>query len=216
MEPTGQSNHSSPFKALITSVRNEAVREAESEVERIHTKATEKARHLVKNAEHEAQQILDQAREEALQFQKASEDAVKRASRDVLIAMESAILAQLNAVLLRETREAMNGESLAGIIRTLVENWRQERPDEPLELLLSPANLRELEEVSWAGLKDEFRRGVTLRPVEGIDAGLRIGAVDGAGHYDFSSETMVAWLSRFIGPNLRAVLRESAETKKEE
>lgn len=206
---TSNPSGSNSFQALIDSVRREAVKAAEEEVNRIHTNAKERAARLLADAKLEAEQIVADARNEAKQFETSSEDAIRRASRDMILELESALLTQLEAVYEREARAVLTGDSLPEIVQSLIENWSQDQPNEPIEVLVNRTDLEKLEEIGLQGLRDDLKSGVSLQSFEGIEAGVRIGTADGAAHYDFSPRTLARWMSRFAGPRLGRILREA-------
>ncbi len=207
--PTDQPEASSAFQSLIDSIREEAIARAEAEASRILTKAEERSRQAISEAHEEAGRITVAAREEAARFEASARDSLKRASRDVLLGVESALVAQLEAVLTREITESMRGEILSDILGRLIQNWRNDDAAE-LEALLSPADLEALESVARNGLAQQLLAGVTLKPSPSVSAGLRIGLRDGQVHYDFTAEALAEWLSRFVSPRLREILREAA------
>lgn len=204
-----QPETSSAFQALIDSIRKEAIEQAEAEAGRILTKADEQARQTTSEAKEEAVRITETAREEAAQFEASARESLKRASRDVLLGVEAALVAQLQVVLTHEATEAMRGDGLSGILENLAANWHNDQGAE-LEVLLSPADLEALEGVSQNGLAQKLLAGVVLKPSSNVSAGLRIGLRDGQVHYDFTAAALAEWLGQFVGPRLREILREAA------
>lgn len=206
---SGQPEASGGFQSLIDSVREEAIARAEAEVSRILTKAEEQSRQAIAEAKEEAGRITAAAREQAGQFEASALESLTRASRDVILGVESALVAQLEVVLNREATKAMSSDVLSGILGKLAENWRNDDGAE-LEVLLSPADLEALEGVSRDGLAQQLLAGVALKPSPNVSAGLRIGLRDGHVHYDFTARTLADWLSQFVSPRLREVLRQAA------
>lgn len=210
-DPGQPKNPASAFQPLIDLVRREAIVEAEAEAERILTNAQDQAAKIVASAKEEAGELLDEARQEARQFEDSARESLKRASRDVLLSVESALVAQLEAALARESAEAMQGEGLATILGKIAENWRKDDPDADLEALLSPDDLEALQAAAERGVARQLLAGVTLKPSPKVSAGVQIGRKDGSVHYDFTAQTLAEWLGRVTGPRLREILREAAE-----
>lgn len=206
---SGQPEASGSFQSLIDSVREEAIARAEAEMNRILTQAEEQSRQRIEEAKEEAGRIIAAASEEATQFEASARVSLKRASRDVLLGVESALIAQLEAVLTRETAEAMSGDVLSSILGKLADHWRKDDGAE-LEVLLSPADLEMLQRASHNGLAQQMLAGVALKPSPNVSAGLRIGFRDGLVHYDFTARALAEWLSQFVSPRLREILREAA------
>lgn len=213
MEDPSDASQSNKFQSLIDNIRDEGVKEAEERAQRILTNAEKRAAQLLAEAHERADAIVSEARSTAQKTESAGHDALRRASRDVLLSLEETIVAQLDAVIHRETRTAIRGETLSVIVRKLVENWNFESEAAKIEVLVSEDDLKSLEEEGWHGLKEELLNGVHLRPVPGVEADLRIGEENGSVHYDFSAQTLSEWMGRFVRPRIREVLREVSQEK---
>ena len=210
MATNTDSSAPSQFQGLIDNLREKAIKESDAEADRILSVAEKQAAGILAKAKKEAEGILSNAKAEAEKMEVAGHDSLKRASRDVLLSLESAIIAQLDAILKRETRSVVRGEVLAAMVGTLVEKWNPDADAGELEVLLSEEDVSALEEVGWHGLQEHLLEGVTLRPVPGVEAGLQIGRENDTVHYDFSAETLAEWMSRFVTPQIRDLLREVA------
>lgn len=210
MATTTDSPSPSQFQGLIDNLREKAVEESEAEAKRIVSAAERRAADTLAKAKREAEAIVSEAEALAEKREAAGHDALKRASRDVLLSLEAAITGRLDAVLKRETRAVVRGEVLAAMVRALVEKWSPDAGDGKLEILLSQDDLEALKEAGWQGLQEELLDGVVLRPVPGVEAGLRIGRENGTIHYDFSAEILAEWMGRFVTPPIRELLRQAA------
>ena len=202
----------STFQPLIDSIRREAIEQAEAETQRMLSKAQEQARTIIEEAEKESKEIENLAQTKASQFEKASRDSLKRASRDVLLGLESTLRAQLDEIIKHRAAEATRGEGLARIVNNLTTNWRGETGQE-LEALVNPADLDKFRDDALASLAEHLLAGVELKPSPRVSAGLHIGLKDGSSHYDFSAQTMAEWLGRSVSPRLREILSEAAQTE---
>lgn len=203
----------SQFQGLIDNLREKAITEAEEKAVHILNTAEKRAAEILASARRDADEVLSRAQETAQKAETAGHDALRRASRDVLLSLEETITAQLNAVMHRETREVVRGEVLAVMVRTLVEKWDFNGDEGNPEVLISEKDLASLEEAGWHGLKDDLLEGVAVRPVPGVEAGLRIGSDNGTVHYDFTAQTLAEWMGRFVTPKIRETLREVSEQK---
>lgn len=201
------------FQSFIDSVRVEAIERADAEAHRILTAADEQSRKTISDAKAEAERIVEAARADAARFETTARESLERAARDVLLEVEAAVVAQLRVALTREVTEVMCGQNLSDLIDKLVGNWH-ERDHAELEVLLSPADVETLESLSRDALARQLAAGVTVKGSSQVNSGLRIGVVDGHVHYDFTCETVAEWLSQFVAPRVRAVLREAAREAK--
>jgi|GEM_PF-1366395 len=212
MPNAADSTPPSEFQGLIESLRREAVETAETEAARILASAEKRAAEILATARKSAEDIVTTAEREARRNEEASRDALHRASRDVLLSLESALAARLDAVLLRKTVETLRSDLLAEAIRALVDRWAPHEESPVFEILLSHDDLAQLEESALAALRDSLAAETHFRPVPDVDAGLRIGRHEEAVHYDFSAQTLAEWMGRFLTPRMREKLREVVET----
>ncbi len=208
MAGNAETDSPSSFQGLIDSLREKAVEEADAKADGILAAAEKRATEILNRARAEADQIVTEAQREAETLQTSVQDALRRASRDVLLSLESEVTAQLDAVMHRETRSLMHGEVLATMVRSVVEKWSLDSEAGGVEVLLSESDLAALEEAGWHGLKDRLLEGVEFRPVPDVEAGFRIGHKDGTVHYDFTARTLAEWMGRFVTPRVRTILRE--------
>jgi len=197
------------FDALIDSVRQEAVEKAEEEATRIRAEADKQALHIISTAQASAKDMMDEARIESIRFEASAKGSLKRASRDLLISMESTLIAQLNALLIRDIRQVMSGDRLAEILGKLAENWRRDDQDVTLEALMSPTDIQDFREEAIGSLAKHLQ-DIVIKPSPTVMGGLCIGIKDDHVHYEFTAETLANWLGQTVEPTLREILREAA------
>jgi V/A-type H+-transporting ATPase subunit E len=161
------------------SALREAVKAAEAESARIREEAEKRSRETLQRAEQQAAAIVAKAREEAARFEQTSEAAMKQAARNAILGVRQGVVGIFDAMLARETREALSGPNLAEVIVALVKAWPgKEIPS--LQALLPPGDLEKLEKGLKSRLQEEMKKGFELKPLPALEAGFRIALKDGS------------------------------------
>jgi len=197
-------------QSLLDKIRREGVENAEKEAEKIVENARSKASGIVEDAEAEAERKLEEARREAEKTRTAAETSISQAARDLILAVREQISRLCDRILEREVADTLSPETMKELVVKLTEAWNEGKGEADLEILLSEADREKLEDMLWEALQEELRTGVTLRPVEGIDAGFRIGERQGSMHYDFTAKGIAAVLGEYLNPRISRYLEEAA------
>jgi len=76
------------------------------------------------------------------------------------------------------------------------------------------SDLEKLEKTLLNELKEEIRKGITLKPSDSITAGLVISYDSGKSYYDFTDEALANYISVHLKPKLRDMLENSTSKSK--
>ncbi|MBP5358734.1 MAG: V-type ATP synthase subunit E, partial [Treponema sp.] len=90
------------LQELIDKIKRDGVASAESEAQEIISEAQKKAASIIKDAEEKAEGIVKNARAETQRMEKASEDAIAQAGRNLLISFRDGINRELSALVSSE------------------------------------------------------------------------------------------------------------------
>ena len=195
------------LQELIDRIKTEGVAEAEGEAKKIIQEAREQASAITDKAHKEAERIVGDAKAAAARFETTGREAVTQAARNVILGLRSSITELLGKVVSREVKAALSEDVMQKIICNLVEEWLK-RGDESVEVLLSPKDLKGMEESCFAMLAEEMKKGVELKPLPEIEAGFRVGRKNGSVYYDFTDAGIVEYLTQYLNPKLAECMKE--------
>ncbi|MBP3626692.1 MAG: V-type ATP synthase subunit E [Clostridia bacterium] len=197
------------LQELIEQIKKDGVAAAETEAKAIVDSAQEKAEKIVADAKAQAEKILADAKSETERMTKSSEDAIRQAGRNLLISFRESVARELKSIIGENVTAVYSSESLAQLIINVVENWANKPDAEDIAVILSSDDLKNMEEVLLASLKDKMLKGVTLKANDNFDGGFRIAVNNGSAYYDYSTEAVVDMLSNYLSPKVTELLKEA-------
>ena len=201
------------LQELIDKIKNDGVASAEYEAKRIITEAEEKAQHILADAQKKSDALIQSAKAENSRMEKASIDAVRQAGRNVLISFRDSIIAQLNAIIKKDTASALSAEVLKTLIPELLKKWLASEDASSISVLLSAKDLEAVQSSLAASLKAEITKGLIIKTDETLADGFRIGIKNGEAYYDFSSESVASLFSSYLNPQTAKIMKEAAQTE---
>ncbi len=197
------------LQELIDQIKKEGVQAAETEADTLLNAAKAQAEKIIADAKMQADKILADAKSENERMVKSSEDAIKQAGRNLLISFRESIARELDAILSKDVTAVYSSEKLAGLIVKVVENWAAKPDTDDVSVILNSQDLKSLEETVLAGVKEKLQGGVTLKANDNFDGGFRISVNDGNAYYDYSAETVVEMLSKYLSLKVTKLLKEA-------
>ncbi|TVQ40632.1 MAG: V-type ATP synthase subunit E [Spirochaetaceae bacterium] len=198
------------LKEIIETIKSEGVQSAEKQAAQIVSEAEERGKSIVADAEKRAADIVRQARQEAEQTERTGRESLAQAGRDLVLNVEARLGRLFERVVQQTARESYDAQVLQRAIVKLVETWQQSGGGDITVQVGSDA-AAEVEKALHARLGDQFTAGVTIVPVDGIDAGFRVSEKDGNAYYDFTAAGIAEILGEFVNPRLSEILREAVK-----
>jgi V/A-type H+-transporting ATPase subunit E len=198
------------LKELIETIKVEGIKEADDKAQAVIREAEAKSREILEQARRESEGIVASARLEAQKLDQAGREALKQASRDLILKLEDQIKKFFNALLNSETAQAFSGKVLEDALLALVASFKPEDLAGK-EIQLSPGDFKNLESSLRGRLADKLKSGLEIKPFAGVDAGFRIGEKDGAAYYNFTHQGLAEMLSQLLNPQLAAILKEAVK-----
>ncbi len=196
---------------LIDRIKKDGVAAAETSASEKIAQAQKEADKIILNAKEEAEKILKQTKEENARLEKASEDAIKQAGRNILISFRDSITKEVSKLIGNEVASAYSKDTLSKLIPEVVKEWIKNTSAEDVSVLLNEKDLKEVESNVKAALKAEISEGLTLKIDNSISSGFRIGVKDGAAFYDYSAEAVAELFSAYLNPRVAALMKEAAK-----
>lgn len=201
------------LKGIIEKIKEEGVTEAEKKASQIVSEAEEKAKKTIQDAETQKQAIIGKAQDEVKKLKASSEEAMRQASRNVLLGLRESIIALFDKVIKQEVAENLSPSVIKEMITRLVEKFN-ESGETDIEILLSKDEKKEIEEVLLKALKGEMEKGVTLKASAGLEHGFRIGVKGTNAYYDFTDEAIEEAFKIYLNKRLAEILTPSAKDAK--
>jgi len=189
------------IKGLIEKIQQEGVKAAEDKAREIENEGKRRAEKIIERAESEAGRIISGANEKSAKTEESTKTLLKQAARDMLLALKKEINAMLDRLIVSNIREALKPDELVKIIAALIKKYSGK---DKVEISLSKEDLQKLEKKILSLLKEEVKKGITLKPSEDIHGGFIISFDAGKSHFDFTDKA----LAGHIGDNLKPKLKE--------
>lgn len=199
------------LQELIDKIKKDGVSSAEAAAAQITADAEKKAASIVEEAQKKSDDMIKNARAEIARLEKASEDAVTQACRNMLITFRDSLIAELDSLIQSEAAKAYSSDLMKTLIPETVKAWSKNADASELAVILSEKDLKSLENELKAALKAEIAKGLEIKPDSALSAGFRIGVNNGAAFYDYSAESVADLFSAYLNPRVAAIMKESAK-----
>jgi V/A-type H+-transporting ATPase subunit E len=199
------------LQELIDKIKKDGIANAESEAQKIIAEAEKKAQAIIADAEEKSQEIIKNAKAETSKMEKASEEAIVQAGRNMLLSFKDSLLSELNGLVQAETEKATTKDVLAKLIPETVKAWSKNTQVDELSVLLSEKDLASLQAAFTNELKAEIEKGLEIKPDKTLSSGFRIGVKNGAAYYDFSAESVAELFAAYLNPKVAALIKTAAK-----
>jgi len=200
------------LQELIDKIKRDGVATAETSAQKIVTEAEDKAALIIKEAEAKADSIIKNAKAETERMEKASEDAIEQAGRNLIISFRDGINKEISALVTAESEKAFDKDLLKKLIPETVKSWVSSKSGEnDLSVLLPAKDLKNLESSVMAALKSQISKGLVVKGDESLNSGFRIGTKDGRAFYDFSADEVAGLFSSYLNPRTTQLMMNAAK-----
>ncbi len=199
------------LQELIDKIKKDGVTAAEKEAAKIIEDANKKAETIIKDAEKQAEQIAKDAKAETQRMQKASDEAIIQAGRNMLLSFKDSLVEELDGLIQAETAKSLSKDTLAKLVPETVKAWAKNSDASELSVLLSEKDLKALEGSLTSALKSEIKKGLEIKPDKTLAAGFRIGVKNGAAFYDYSAESLAEMFAAYLNPKVAGLMKIAAK-----
>ena len=204
------------LQELIDKIKKDGVAAAEKESAKIIANSEKKAEAIIAEAQSKADEIIKSAKSETEKMEKASEEAIIQAGRNMLLSFKDALIGELDGLIKTGTEKGLTKDVLAKLVPETVKLWAKNSNASELSVLLSEKDLKALEKSLTTSLKAEIKKGLEIKPDKTLTAGFRIGVKNGAAFYDYSAESLAEMFAAYLNPKVAALLKEAAKDEKKE
>jgi len=202
------------LQELIDRIKKDGVASAEKSSEKIVADAEKKAAEIISAAEEKAESIIKNAKAETKRMEKASEDAIMQAGRNMILSFRDSLVEELDKIVQSETAKAYSSDLLVKIIPETVKAWAKNTDAEDISVLLNENDLKELQSQFTAALKNEIAKGLEIKPDKTLANGFRIGIKNGTAFYDYSAESLAELFASYLNPRTAELMKGAAEGTK--
>lgn len=199
------------LQELIDKIKKDGVASAEKSAQDIVAAAQKQAADIVAEAERKADGIVKNAQAETKRLEKAGEDAITQAARNMLLSFRDGLVAELDRLIQAETAKAYSKDLLASLIPETVRAWTKNSDASDISALLGQDDLNRLQGELTAALKDEVAKGLEIKADQSVSSGFRIGVNGGAAFYDYSAESLAEMFAAYLNPRVAAIMKGAAQ-----
>lgn len=194
------------FKGLIEKIQQEGVKAGEDRARDIEQQAKGQAKDIVEKAKREAEKLIADAKDKTVKTEESTKTSLKQAGRDLLLGLRKEINSMLDRLISSRVREALNPDALAKIITLLV---KEHKETGDIIISLKKEDIENLEKGFLDELKEETKKGITLKPSEDIHGGFIISYDRGKSHYDFTDKALADYIGQYLKPKLDEILKDT-------
>ena len=199
------------LQELIDKIKKDGVAAAEKDAAKIIADSEKKAEAIIEEAQSKAAEIIKSAQSETKKMEKASEEAIVQAGRNMLLSFKDALVGELDGLIQEGTEKALSKDVLTKLVPETVKAWAKNADASELSVLLSEKDLKALEKSLSTSLKAEIKKGLEIKPDSTLTAGFRIGVKNGAAFYDYSAESLAEMFAAYLNPKVAALMKVAAE-----
>jgi len=191
---------------LVESIKRDGINEAEKKSAEIIAAAQEKAKNIIAESEKEATSIIEKAQKEVSVMENSGKEAVKQASRDVILSLKKSIYEHMDRLLTTKVKSSITDKQLVSLIVQVVKEGLEDSSQTTIEV--NSEQIASLEESLRGELEKELKAGLTIKPVPQVEVGFRLSDKSGSSYYDFSDEEISSLLKPFLNTAISQILSE--------
>jgi len=197
------------LQALLDKITEDELKKADEEKSKILAQAKAEADETLRQAKADAAAIVDAAKKEAAVVQQKGEEALKQASRDVLLKLRAELEKRVSQAAESMMKSSMEPQALGGIIAKLIAGFIQnDGKTDDIKILLNHDDIATVEEALKAQLGKELQANVTLAPAPTVAGGFKLVFKQSGIVYDFSDKALAETVAAGLGPKLAAIITD--------
>jgi V/A-type H+-transporting ATPase subunit E len=196
------------IKDLIKKIQEEGIQVAQVKAKEIELEVKRKAGAILQKAQEDAEKIISEANEKTSRMEKSAKASIQQAGRDSLLSLRHEIDAIFKRLIQSSITQALSPAEMAKIITELIKKFSSHGKEDVL-VLLKKEDLEKMENEFLSRLKDETKKGITLKSAQDISGGFIISFDSGKSHFDFTDNALAGYMSSFLKPHLSKILNEA-------
>lgn len=193
---------------LIDKIKQDGIENASKAAQSLRDEAEVQAQKIVEKAKAEATKLVEAAQAEVARIKTTSQAALEQAARNAILSLQAKIQEIFTLVIQSDSATALNSSALNTLAPEILGKLLASG-QEVGELLLSEGDFSKLEASLRSSLSKELSKGMEIKPVKDLDAGLRIVAKDGGAYWDFSAQSLANILATWLNPRLAETMQKA-------
>ncbi len=191
------------IQELVASIRKDGIEVAQQEAHAIIEAAKQEAAAIVAAAKKESEALRAKADREIATKEMSARSSLAQASRDVQLAMKSALTAQLDRLLVTEVSKALSSKDVITLIQSVV-TLAGESENKVLEV--NEKVFERLAENLASALAQEVKKGLVIQAVPMVAGGFKLVEKDGSSYFDFTEGEVAALLKPYLSHAVEALI----------
>jgi V/A-type H+/Na+-transporting ATPase subunit E len=201
---------SQQVQELIDKIKSEGIEASEQKAEEIIANANQEARKIIDDAKAKGEYLLRDAKEEVKKMEASTNMALKQSARDTLLSLRKEVESILQKIVSNEVNEALTPENLSSILGEVIDKSLQDKTTATnIQMALNSQDLQKIEKSFSAKLKDQIKQSVTFQSSDDISKGFTISYDEGKSCFDFTDESLAAYLSSYLNERVADLVKES-------
>jgi V/A-type H+-transporting ATPase subunit E len=196
------------IKNLIEKINQEGVAAAEAKASEIQGQAERQAEAILTKARKEAERLLAEAADKIKVMEEKQRQLLTQAGRDFLLSLRKEIGAAIERLILEDVRQALSPEAMHKILAEVIKDYGAGQKGEAV-VSLKPQDAEALQKHYLAKLKEETKKGITLKPSGEISGGFTISFDAGKSQIDFTDQALADYIGNYLKPQLNQILKEA-------
>ena len=193
------------IKELIEKIQQEGIQAAEDKAKEIEDEAYQRANEIVDKAKLEARKLRESAEQHAKKTEVNTKELLRQSGRDLMLSLKKEVNKMLENIISAKVHQALTPEELSKAISSLVKGCSKEKAE--VIVTLNKHDLEKLEHGFLSELKDELKKGLTLKPSEDIRAGFVISFDAGKSQFEFTDKALSEYIGSYLKPKLAEFLK---------
>lgn len=194
------------IQELLEKINQEGIQAAEDKAQQIENSARQHAESLLTQAKDLVDKTNQDAKDKLLKFEEKQKALLVQAARDLLLSLRKEINIMLDKVILLEVEKTLTPENLSRILIALTKEHLEKKD---IVITLKKEDLVGLEEHILVKLKDEAKKGITLKSSSEIKGGFVISFDKDKSHFDFTDKALAEYIASHIKPKLNEILNQA-------
>ena len=206
---------SEELQSLLEKIKEDGVKQAESEKDKIISSAKSEAEKIIADAKKKADEIVKKSEQDAARNEERAANTIRQAARDIIIALNAELQERLKAVVRECVGKAMTPELMGKLILEMQKHYMEKAGDkEPsLDLLLHEKDLAEIEKLVKGSLAADLKNKPEISIGHDFAAGLKIGFKGDDLFFDFSDDALAEIICGYVGPRLAAIIQDKEDSE---